>query len=190
MGTRDRILDAAEQAIREFGIAGATTRRIAQRAACSEALLYKHFAGKEEIVLAVLLERSPALGPALAKLRSSVGEGDLDAHLVEFTGKTLEFYTRAAAVAGGVLGDPPLMAGFRSMLAKADLGPHLPIEALAEILRAERQAGRIAAGVDPGAAASLLMGACFHRASLTHFVDLPDDDATWAAAVVDTLFRR
>ncbi|GAA2210203.1 TetR/AcrR family transcriptional regulator [Nonomuraea monospora] len=190
MGTRDRILDAAEQAIHEFGIAGATTKRIAQQAACSEALLYKHFGNKEEIVLAVLLERSPALGPALAKLRRSVGQGDPAANLVEFTGKALEFYTRAAAVAGGVLGDPPLMAGFRAMLAKADLGPHLPIQALAEILRAEQQAGRVEAGLDADAAASLLMGACFHRANLTHFVDLPDDDATWSATIVRTLLRR
>ncbi|GAA4990522.1 AcrR family transcriptional regulator [Nonomuraea thailandensis] len=190
MGTRDRIIDAAEQAIHEYGIAGATTKRIAQRASCSEALLYKHFAGKEELFLAVLLERMPALGPALTKLRLGVGERDLRAGLVEFTRTALEFYTRAAAVAGGVLGDPPLMAGFRSMLAKNDLGPHLPVLALAEILRAERQAGRIGPGLDPGAAASLLMGACFHRANLAHFVDLPDDDATWAASIVDTLFRR
>ncbi|MFC7588857.1 TetR/AcrR family transcriptional regulator [Nonomuraea antimicrobica] len=63
MGTRERIIDAAEQAIHEFGIAGATTRRIAVQAACSEALIYKHFAGKEELFLAVLLERLPALAP-------------------------------------------------------------------------------------------------------------------------------
>ncbi|UBU15486.1 TetR/AcrR family transcriptional regulator [Nonomuraea gerenzanensis] len=190
MGTRDRIIDAAEQAIQEFGIAGATTKRIAHQAACSEALLYKHFANKEEIVLAVLLERSPGLGPALTKLRLGVGQGDLAADLAEFACRTLEFYVRAAPVAGGVLGDPPLLTGFRTMLAKADLGPHLPIQALAEILRAERQAGRIAADVDPDAAACLLMGACFHRANLTHFVDLPDDDASWAATIVRTLFRR
>ncbi|MGR6922899.1 TetR/AcrR family transcriptional regulator [[Actinomadura] parvosata] len=190
MSTRDRIIDAAEQAIHEYGIAGATTKRIAKQAACSEALLYKHFAGKEELFLAVLLERMPALAPALTRLRLSVGQGDLAANLAEFTGKALEFYIRAAAVAGGVLGDPPLMAGFRSMLAKHDLGPHLPIQALAEILRAEQQGGRIAPGIDPDAAASLLMGACFHRATLTHFVDLPDDDATWAASIVQTLFRR
>ncbi|MCF6475590.1 TetR/AcrR family transcriptional regulator [Nonomuraea sp. MG754425] len=190
MGTRDRILDAAEQAIHEFGIAGATTKRIARQAACSEALLYKHFANKEEILLAVLLERLPALAPALARLRGSVGQGDVAANLAEFTRTAVEFYTKAAAVGGGVLGDPPLLAGFRAMLTKHDLGPHLPIQALAEILRAEREAGRIDAGIDPGAAAALLMGACFHRANLTYFVDLPDDDETWTAAIIGTLLRR
>ncbi|MEV4075362.1 TetR/AcrR family transcriptional regulator [Nonomuraea fuscirosea] len=189
MGTRDRIIDAAEQAIHEFGIAGATTRRVAGQAGCSEALLYKHFASKEELFLAVLLERMPALGPALSRLRLSVGEGDVSANLTAFTAMALEFYTRAAAIAGGVLADPPLLTGFRKMLAEAGSGPHVPIEALAEILRAEQRAGRIDPAVDAGAAAAMLMGACFHRANLANFVDLPDDDETWAAAIVGTLIR-
>ncbi|MFC5831096.1 TetR/AcrR family transcriptional regulator [Nonomuraea insulae] len=190
MGTRDRIIDAAEQAIHEFGIAGATTKRIAHQAGCSEALLYKHFASKESLLLAVLLERMPALAPALAKLRLSVGQGEIRANLTTFTTMALEFYTRAAAIAGGVLGDPPLLDGFRTMLVKAGSGPHLPIEALAEILRAEQGADRLDAGIDAGAAASMLMGACFHRANLSYFVDLPDDDETWAGTIVGTLVRR
>ncbi|MEU6727909.1 hypothetical protein ABZ917_29760 [Nonomuraea wenchangensis] len=40
------------------------------------------------------------------------------------------------------------------------------------------------------AAASMLMGACFHRANLSYYVDPPDDDAAWAAAIVRTLLRR
>ncbi|MGP4094883.1 TetR/AcrR family transcriptional regulator [Nonomuraea sp. KM90] len=190
MGTRDRIIDAAEQAIHEFGIAGATTKRIAHQAGCSEALLYKHFASKEALLLAVLLERMPALGPALTRLRQSVGHEDVTANFSTFTIMALEFYTRAAAIGGGVLGDPPLLEGFRNMLAKAGAGPHLPVHALAEIVREEQGRGRIDAGIDADAAASLLMGACFHRANLSHYVMLPEDDETWAATVVRTLLRR
>jgi AcrR family transcriptional regulator len=190
MGTRDRIIDAAEQAIHEFGIAGATTRRIARQAGCSEALLYKHFAGKESLFLAVLLERLPALRPALTRLRASVGQGDVAANLAEFAAAALEFYSKAAAIASGVLADPSLLAGFRTMLADTNAGPHLPILALAEILRAEQQGGRIDSGMDAGAAASMLMGACFHRANLAYYVDLPEADATWAAGIATTLIRR
>ncbi|MFC4115936.1 TetR/AcrR family transcriptional regulator [Nonomuraea zeae] len=190
MGTRDRIIDAAEQAIHEFGIAGATTKKIARQAGCSEALLYKHFASKESLFLAVLLERLPALHPALARLRLSVGQGDVATNLAEFATAALEFYSRAAAIASGVLADPSLMAGFRSMLADTNSGPHLPILALAEILRAEQRGGRIDPGMDAGAAASMLMGACFHRANLAYYVDLPDEDGPWATAVVATLVRR
>ncbi|MEV4806113.1 TetR/AcrR family transcriptional regulator [Nonomuraea sp. NPDC049421] len=191
MGTRDRIIDAAEQAIQEFGISGATTKRIARQAACSEALLYKHFAGKEELFLAVVIERMPALGPALEELRAAVGRGDLRANLVTFTLAALGFYTRAQGIAGGLLGDPALITGFRAMLAERGSGPHVPIQVLAGVLRDEQRAGRVDAGLDPDAAASMLMGACFHRANLARFVDLPGHgDEEWAAAVVGTLLRR
>ncbi|GAA3215985.1 TetR/AcrR family transcriptional regulator [Nonomuraea helvata] len=190
MRTRDRIIDAAEQAIREFGIAGATTKRIAQQAGCSEALLYKHFAGKEALFLAVLLERLPALGPALARLRLGTGQGDLAANLTEFALTALEFYRKAAGIASGVLADPSLLSGFRTMLAERQAGPHLPIQALAEILRAEQRGGRLDEAADADAAAAMLMGACFHRANLSSFVDLLDEDEPWAAAIARTLVRK
>ncbi|MFI7706300.1 TetR/AcrR family transcriptional regulator [Nonomuraea sp. NPDC049480] len=190
MRTRDRIIEAAEQALHEFGIVGATTKRIARQAGCSEALLYKHFPGKEALFLAVLLERMPALGPALARLRKGVGQGDVAANLTDFTVAAVEFYTRAAGIASGLLADPSLLAGFRSMLAEIGTGPHTPIMVLAEIIKAEQAAGRIDADMDPQAAAAMLMGACFHRANLSHFADPPDDDRTWAAGIVGTLLRR
>ncbi|MEV1170424.1 helix-turn-helix domain-containing protein [Nonomuraea sp. NPDC049784] len=190
MGTRDRIIDAAEQAIRDFGIAGATTKRIAHQAGCSEALLYKHFASKEALFLAVLLERLPALAPALARLRLSTGQGDLAANLTEFALMAVEFYTKAAGIASGVLADPKLMTGFRGMLAETRSGPHLPIQALAEILRVEQRAGRIDEAMDADAAAAMLMGACFHRANMSYFVELPEADGPWAAAMVRTLVRK
>ncbi|GGT31621.1 TetR/AcrR family transcriptional regulator [Nonomuraea spiralis] len=190
MSTRERIVDAAEQAIREFGISGATTKRIARAAGCSEALLYKHFDGKEALFLAVLLERMPALAPALARLRLAAGQGDLAADLTRFVLAALEFYTRAATIASGMLADPSLLARFRHMLATTNTGPHMPILSLAEILAAERRAGRTDPGLDPGAAASLLMGACYHRANLSYFVDPPDKDEDWAAGVVAAVLRR
>jgi AcrR family transcriptional regulator len=190
MNTRDRIIDAAEQAIHEYGLAGATTKRIASQAGCSEALLYKHFPGKEALLLAVLLERLPALAPALAALRERVGQGDLADNLTEFALAAVDFYGRAAGIASGVMSDPSLLSGFRSMLAKAGTGPQVPIEALAEALRAEQRLGRLDGAIDAGAAASLLMGACFHRANLAFFTDLTQPADAWAAAVVATLIRR
>ncbi|MBF8192760.1 helix-turn-helix transcriptional regulator [Nonomuraea sp. K274] len=190
MGTRDRIIQAAEQAIREFGSVGATTRRIAALAGCSEALIYKHFAGKEELLLAVLLEGMPELGAPLTRLRVSGGQGDLGARLTEFAVAAVEFYTRAFSIASGVMADPSLVAGFRAMLAKTDRGPHVPIQALAEILRTEQRDGRLDPGMDAGAAAAMIMGACYHRANLSYFVDLPEETRPWADAVVRTLIRR
>lgn len=186
--TRERIIEAAYQAILEHGIAGATTKRIARLAGCSEALLYKHFSAKEELFLAVILERMPALAPPLRRLRAATGEGDLNAHLTEFALAAITFYTSTAPIASGMIGDPPLLGTFRGMLANLDAGPHLPIRILASILRSEQEGGRIAAGADCDTLASLLMGACYHRAHLSYFVDQAVSAEDYARAVVATLF--
>lgn len=186
LGTRDRIIDAAEQTIREYGIAGATTKRIAVRAACSEALIYKHFQGKVELFMAVLMERMPALAPALARLHGTVGKGDVQANLTEFAGAALTFYGEAAPIAAGLLSEPALMAEFKALLAVSEGGPHKPIRVLADYLRAEQQLGRVHG--DPDAMASLIMGACYQRAHLARFVDMPD--VGYADSIVGELLRR
>ncbi|GAA0945436.1 TetR/AcrR family transcriptional regulator [Nonomuraea longicatena] len=185
--TRARIVAATERAIREYGIAGATTKRIAQLAGCSEALLYKHFDGKESLVLAVILEHAPVLAPALKRLGDSAGTGDLAANLTEFAVAAVEFYTNSIPTAAGVMTEPALMAGFREMLAANNLGPHMPIRALGAILWGEQQAGRVRPGADCDALAVLLMGACYQRAHLSAFVDLPDTNEAFADTVVRTL---
>lgn len=53
-GRREFILDAAALVFAEKGLAGSTTRAIAQRAGVSEALLYRHFPSKEALYFAVL----------------------------------------------------------------------------------------------------------------------------------------
>ncbi len=57
--SRDAILTAAEELLRDDGVAAATTNRIAARAGVNVALLYRYFAGKEAIVGA-LIERVAA----------------------------------------------------------------------------------------------------------------------------------
>ncbi|WP_084959084.1 TetR/AcrR family transcriptional regulator [Thermoactinospora rubra] len=185
--TRERIVEAAAAVIDEHGVAGATTKRIAARAGCSEALLYKHFGSKEELFLAALLGRLPALGPALARLHARVGVGDLVENLTEFAVTATEFYRRAVPMAAGLVGEPALLASFRAMLESRGIGPHVPIGVLADYFRAEQEAGRLSREVDADAAAALLMGACYHRANLTYMLDLPGTTPGYARSVVTTL---
>jgi AcrR family transcriptional regulator len=187
--TRARVVAAAEQAIREYGMAGATTKRIARLADCSEALLYKHFDGKESLILAVILEHAPFLAPALRRLGDSAGTGDLAAKLAEFAVASVEFYAASIPTAAGVMTDPALLAGFREVLAARDMGPHVPIRLLGAILRGEQRAGRVRPDADCDALATLLMGACYQRAHLSVFVELPDTDRDFADTVVRTLLK-
>lgn len=66
---RQQILDCALPLFARYGFAGATTRRIADAAGISEALLFKHFPNKSAIYAAILADICTA-DPGLARLRA------------------------------------------------------------------------------------------------------------------------
>src|SRR4051794_7823311 len=173
--TRERIVQAAEKVMRDRGPGRATTKEIARAAGCSEALLYKHFTRKEEIILAVILERMPLLASALGRLHAKVGEHSVTANLTEFARAALEFYRRSLPYAGGVATEPALLEGFRAMLSGTGFGPHIPVVSLADYLTKEQGIGRVSERAVPDAAAAMLIGACYHRAFLTAVSDLGPD---------------
>ncbi|MFI0349691.1 helix-turn-helix domain-containing protein [Actinomadura sp. 9N407] len=168
MSARERILDAAAEVMRARGAAGATTKEIARAAGYSEALLYKHFRDKEELLLRVLHERMPAFQGAAA------GEGEVAANLAVLTHRALNFYLRAFPMMASMAARPRLMATTRDALAKYGSGPQLVPVAVAGYLRDEQRLGRVGAAADPDAVAALLMGACFQQGFLRYFADGPD----------------
>jgi AcrR family transcriptional regulator len=194
--TRERILDAAEERMRTIGLARATTKEIARVAGCSEAALYKHFSGKEEIFVHVLKERLPPLSPLLDELNAGRGgEGSPDAptveqNLTEIARRAARFYEQSFPVAASLFAEPKLLRRHDEAMRSLGTGPHKPLEALADYLRAEREAGRIHAGADPEAAAALLLGACSQRAILLSIGGGADEAPPledFAAGVVNTL---
>lgn len=58
-GTRDRLIDAAGTVLREEGYAGASARAIATSAGANPALVFYHFGGVDQLLLAAL-DRSSA----------------------------------------------------------------------------------------------------------------------------------
>ncbi|WP_129841279.1 TetR/AcrR family transcriptional regulator [Streptomyces sp. RFCAC02] len=179
MNARERILDAAAGVMREQGVANATTKQIARAAGTSEALLYKHFRDKEEILLHVLAERMPAF-PTGAR----AGEGSVEANLTAVAHGALRFYLHAFPMMASMVAQPRLMAAVRDSLAGYGAGPRHPVTALTAYLAAERDLGRVAPGADPAAGAALLMGACFQQAFLRYFEGGPDIPEEAAAALV------
>ncbi|MFI0451262.1 TetR/AcrR family transcriptional regulator [Actinomadura sp. 6N118] len=179
MSARERILDAAAAVMRERGVAHATTKEIARAAGYSEALLYKHFRDKEEILLHVLRERTPQFSAAPVP-----GEETVEANLVAVAHAGLRFYRHAFPMMASLVAQPRLMAAARESLSKYGAGPQHPVTTLAGYVRAEQDLGRVSAGTDPDAIAALLMGACFQQGFLRYFTQGPDFLETEAADLV------
>ncbi|WP_329079935.1 MULTISPECIES: TetR/AcrR family transcriptional regulator [unclassified Streptosporangium] len=169
--TRVRILDAADELMRTIGLAHTTTKAIARAAGCSEAALYKHFESKSELFVFVLKERMPRFAPLLVELETGGprDEDDIEETLVEIARQTATFYASSFPIGASLFSDPVLLRRHGEELARLDLGPHKPLDALTAYLGRQRAAGRVRADADPAAAAVLFLGACFHRAFMRSF---------------------
>ena len=190
--TRDRILDAAADVMTRLGLARATTKEIARAAGCSEALLYKHFRDKEEIFLGVLKNRLPSFTATLAALPDQAGTGSVRDRLVEVVDVGVRFYEAGLAIGSSMLGDPELVRRHREWMLSRGVGPQLANRMLADYLRAEQKAGRVAAAVDADAAAALLLGASYQRAFMVRLMGeqpLSPPAAGFAQSVVEAALR-
>lgn len=178
--TRERILDAAAAVMSSHGLARTTTKEIARAAGYSEALLYRHFEGKEEIFLRVLHERLPGLVELAARLPQRAGSGTVESNLAEVAHQALFFYLRSMPIAASVFSTPDLLERHREWLRAAGEGPQRPNEQVAEYLRAEQRLGRIAPTAHPETGAALLLGACFQRAFLANFLGEDTEPGRWS----------
>jgi AcrR family transcriptional regulator len=163
---RERILDAAASVMREKGVANTTTKAIAAAAGYSEAMLYKHFADKQELFLLVLKERLPGIRPALA----AAGTGDLAANLAAIVEQLMNYFAELFPMSVSVFSTPELLVQHRDGVKRhGGLGPSAPILMLASYLDAERDAGRVGPTADTTAAAQVLVGVAFHQGFLAAF---------------------
>ncbi|MCY1140873.1 helix-turn-helix domain containing protein [Actinoplanes sp. Pm04-4] len=188
MSTRDRIVTAAAEVIRDRGLARATTKEIARAAGLSEAALYKHFRDKTDIFLAVLGERGPTtLVTVLGGLSDRVGAEPIATVLREVVLAACDFYDQAFPMAASLFSEPALLAAHRSVLRERGAGPQVPGLVLAAYLQAEQEIGRLDDDADPSAAALAVLGACQHRAFLGHFTEQTTDLDSFATALIRTV---
>jgi len=182
MTTRDSILDAAATIMRDRGIARATTKQIARESGYSEALLYKHFADKQAIYLAVLKER---VGSVLHS--PEPGAGEVESNLVDLTVALTDFYVGSFPMSASIFSDRELLAAWRDGMTARGAGPRGPVRMIERYLDGEIVLGRIAPSTDAAAIAALLCGAAFQAAFLACFDGLPR--VPDAEALVERLVR-
>ncbi|MEE6257562.1 TetR/AcrR family transcriptional regulator [Plantactinospora sonchi] len=190
--TRERILAAAGAVIQERGLAHTTTKEIARVAGYSEATLYKHFSGKEDLVLAVMWIALRPFVDMLIRLPEQAGAGCLRAQLVDLVHQMLRNFQEAGPLAMGLFAEPALLERQRTAFERAGGGPHRAPEQFAAYLRAEQRLGRLSPDSDPVAVANLFVGACFHRAFLLTFMTpagIGHDPDRFAEGLADAVVR-
>ena len=154
MEIRDKILAAAVQVYAETGFRGATTRRIAAEAGVNEITLFRHFGSK----LALLSEAIGAAGRELTATAPHDSPVNPQAELTTWARAHIDLLRQKRALIRTCMGDfeehPEMMPPCGSPAAQA-------AQALCVYIENLRQAGFTSADVDPGAAATMLMGALF-----------------------------
>ena len=166
---RESILDAAMPLFAELGLRGVTTRQIADAAGISEALLYRHFDGKEalyEEIQRSCLRQTTRVAEQLTKLEPSTSTLVLALHYMMsqvFFGAQDASHTRCLKrlIINSLLEDGAFVRGFL----QANIERWLPV--LEECMEAAHQAGELVVAMDTARAR---LWFCHHLAAiLTHY---------------------
>ncbi|MEU7576173.1 TetR/AcrR family transcriptional regulator [Streptomyces sp. NPDC041068] len=172
-GVREAVLRTTGEVLGEAGIA-LSTKEIARRAGVAESSIFYHFGDRLGLLEAVIGEHLPVFSDATVVLGSRDADGDLRADLVAVVSGLEGFYLRIMPVLGALQSDRQL----RELLARrgGDVGPHLALGVVADLLRTERAAGRVGAALDPKAGALLLIGAGHQRAMHRYLLGAAAED--------------
>lgn len=113
-----------------------------------------------DLYLALLQDRLPVYVGANTDLLANVGRATVESNLIWAARATIDFYGGVLAAKVSVLARQAQLVRLREVMRPRELGPHRAADAIAEYLREEQKGGRVAADVEPLAAAQLLIGAC------------------------------
>lgn len=81
-GRRDQILRVATRLFARQGFQGTTTKEIAHRAGVTEALIFRHFASKEELYWAVIQSKIKGAASPRERLKQKLAAGGSDAEVL------------------------------------------------------------------------------------------------------------
>ena len=158
--TRAKLLEATLAVVAEVGYARASTRAIAKRAEVAEGTIYRHFPDKTALFFAAALEPSADVVAWIEGLPARAGTVTVEVNLQEALLRLAELESRVLPLEIALQADPELARQRRVALEEGATLPGPP-GALAAYLAAERDLGRVSSGVDPSAAAVVLLATLF-----------------------------
>jgi len=168
--TRERLIEAAAEVLREKGLSHLSTREVARAAGVAEGALYHHFADKNALILAVIARHSPQYLEDIRNLPLQVGQRTVRENLVDVGCTIFAFHRQALPITCSLFADTELLDRHRKILRANKVGPTRLYETLIAYLGAEQRMGRASKTADPEAVATVLVGSCFQLAFLeTHW---------------------
>jgi AcrR family transcriptional regulator len=158
---RARIVTVAAKLLRNRGVAGVTTRVIAENVPCSEGAIYVHFEDRVALILTVLEESLPEMLVPLHALKERVGKGTPEENLALALTGLVRFHQRMVRMLCSLMGETELRDRFRSSLEERGRGPDKGIATLAAYLDGEKKLARISRNINAKLAARTLMASSF-----------------------------
>ncbi|MEN8652207.1 TetR/AcrR family transcriptional regulator [Streptomyces sp. 21So2-11] len=157
---RERLFAAAERVVARDGAAALTSRAITVEADCAKGVLHTHFAGLDEFVAELLMDRFARSARQAQALEARVGEGTVADNLQDVVLALLE--ALPPAVVGLAMTRPAAALhtreGFQSGAPAFDAIQH----AFTAYLQAEQRGGRLPAGADAATIALAVVGTTHH----------------------------
>ncbi|MCZ4119718.1 TetR/AcrR family transcriptional regulator [Streptomyces sp. H39-S7] len=168
---RRRLFAAAEQVLAREGPAALTSRAITGEANCAKGMLHAHFAGLDEFVAELVLDRFARTARQARELPRLAGRDTVAGNLVTVA---LALLTSAGpTVASLAVTRPAASLRIRQALEAGAPGFATIQGSIAEYLDAEQRLGRLVDGTDTPAVALALVGTV-HHLLMTTPVDAPD----------------
>ena len=164
--TRNVIVSAAQRLIRKLGLARTTTRLIAQAAGVSDALIFKHFGQKNDLLLAALRGQHNAIVNVSG--RHSAGTDEVRDHLKRSAQAALHYYQQIIPSIAASFADTALLSAHRQWIIDLQSGNQDIRDRLSSYVAEEQRLGRIRTECEASIIAEMLLGPCF-RHVFRHF---------------------
>ncbi|MFI9248694.1 TetR/AcrR family transcriptional regulator [Streptomyces sp. NPDC053069] len=168
---RERLFAAAERVVGRDGPGALTSRSVTAEAGCAKGLLHAHFAGFDEFVAELCLDRFARTAAKAQALSDLAGQGsvarNLDAVVLAL------FDSGGPALSGLALSRPAAAQRIRTALEGGAPGFTAIQEAITGYLEEEQKLGRVAETIAPDTVALAIVGTA-HHLLMTSWPGTPD----------------
>ncbi|NKQ26088.1 TetR/AcrR family transcriptional regulator [Streptomyces galbus] len=181
---RERLFAAAERVVARDGAAALTSRAVTAEADCAKGVLHTHFAGLDEFVAELVLDRFARSARQAAALEARVGHARVAENLQEVVVALLD--SLHPAVVGLAMSRPAAASHTREGLQSGAPAFDAIQQHVTAYLQAEQRAGRIPADSDVATIALALVGTT-HHLLMTRSPRQPTDAAATAQRLLAVL---